>query len=544
MNEPRAGAPVAEVGINSIALRRSVDVKHHIRFRWRQGHTEWTLAELDRRATRVAHRLRSLGFRPRDRIGIMSLNRIEWVLLDLAILKLGAVTAGFEARRFSSEQVVRAYGLCALFTDGHVTAGPVFDIGNVLSWSEDPDTTADHLALHAGYDPADILAIKFTSGSTGVPKGLEATVASVDSSLAAVQGMFEHGDGDNLLVFLRLALLQQRYWIYSAILNGHDVTISDQDYVLETARATSPTVVMGVPGFYESLRTQLLEAQPRAEAHERGHAIQVALGGKIRYLWTGSAPCGRAVLDFFNEAGVPLYEGYGLNETCIVAKNHPGAYRSGSVGRVLPGKSVRFDRDGILIVASRHPVNCRYTWCGEGVNEKTFLPSGEVKTWDLGHVDDDGFLYIAGRVDDVLTLSGGRNVLVRLIEERLREHPSVHECVLAGNGRPFLSAIVSPAASPTNAESLVHHVQQLNMNVLPEQRVYALVLADEKFSVENGLLTSQFKPRRKDIYLRHAQTLARLYEAAGPAAPDDATALRFVRESSITIQPSFKGPRA
>lgn len=545
MNAPMTEGRAAPVGINAIARGGCDDARHWIRFSTGRTQAAWTLAELDVRAQRVAHRLHAMGLRARDRIGVLARNRIEWVLLDLAIIKLGGVTAGFEAGRFEPHQIIQAYGLSALFIDDGdqvgASAGPVHDIGAVLAWSDGP-ALVDAPPLHDGYDPAEILAIKFTSGSTGVPKGLEATAASVDASLAAVQEMYAHGDGDNLLVMLRLALLQQRYWIYSALLNGHDITLSDVDHAVESARATSPTVVMGVPGFYESLRSQLLASDLPGEgageghgdgaAAARGRAIQAALGGRIRYLWTGSAPCSRAVLSFFNEAGVPLFEGYGLNETCIVAKNHPGAFRLGSVGRVVPGKTVRFDRDGILIVGSRHPVNCRYTWCGEGVNEKTFLPSGEVKTWDLGHVDADGFLYIHGRADDVLTLSSGRNVLVRLIEERLKELPGVHECVLAGNGRPYLTAIVSPARAAPDPAALGQQLQALNAALLPEQRVLAAIVAREPFSVDNGQLTSQFKPRRKDIHQRHAATLERLHAATGVVEPAGGWPVRVVAEAA------------
>lgn len=513
----------ADLAINILALRNCTDTRHRIHFCVGLGMASWSLAELDRRATRVARRLHALGMRANDRIGVMARNRIEWVVLDLAVLKLGAVTAGFEVGRFGAAEVVETYGLRALFTEDVESTGALFDIAEIARWGGDAIIDGVHDPLHAGYDPADICAIKFTSGSTGMPKGLEATVGSVERSLAEVQRMFKHGDGDNILVFLRLALLQQRYWIYSAVLNGHDVTISDVDHATAVAQAVAPTVVMGVPGFYDALRALLLSQQAglMTDPAARRRAIQAALGGRVRYLWTGSAPCSPAVLEFFNEAGVALYEGYGLNETCIVAKNHPGAFRRGSVGQVLPNKTVRFDKDGILIVGSASPVNCRYTWCGEGVNAKTFLPTAEVKTWDLGYLDADGFLYIHGRADDVLTLSSGRNVLVRPIEEALREYPGVHEVVLTGNGQPFLSAIVSieNTAQAVDGEALARHVSALNDRLLPEQRVHAIVIVDERFSFENGLLTSQFKPRRKEIHVRHASALARLYELATTGVP-------------------------
>lgn len=515
---PEPEEPVTDV-INRIAAGACGDTRHRIHVRGDDGGVRsMTTAELDRQARRVAAHLHALGVGRGDRIGVMAGNGLSWVLLDLAVLKLGGVTAGFEPGRFEPSRLVAEYGLRLLFADGTQASGPARDLAEVGGWAAGPDRP---LPPSPGYDPADICAVKFTSGSTGAPKGLEVTVASVNASLAAVQELFAHGDGDNLLVFLRLALLQQRYWIYSALVHGHDVTVSGPDEVLDMATATAPTVVMGVPGFYEALRARLEARGPLVDARARGEAIQAALGGRIRYLWTGSAPASRALLEFFNDAGVPLYEGYGLNETCIVAKNHPGAFRLGSVGKVVPGKRVRFDRESVLIVASRSPVNCRYTWCGPGVNERMFLPTGEVRTHDLGHVDEDGYLYIHGRVDDVLTLSTGRNIVVRPVEERVRECPGVHECVLYGTGRAFLSAVVSPGAAGPDPAALADFVAGLNATLLPEQRVYGLVIAPEPFSVEHGLLTSQFKPVREAIHRRYARELTAVYDAAPepPARP-------------------------
>ncbi|WP_053074303.1 AMP-binding protein [Chromobacterium sp. LK1] len=506
--------------INTIALRRCDDERHVIRFQQDGALRSWTLAELDRKAARVAVRLQALGVRPRDRVGILSRNRIEFVLLDLAILKLGGVSAGFEAGRYEPGQIVDIYGLKALFGEGLSGQGPCFDIADIAAWADNAEADAAWRPLHAAYDPADIFAIKFTSGSTGAPKGLEATVASANSSINEVQAMFAHRDGDNLLVFLRLVLLQQRYWIYSALVFGHDIALSDLDGALDMAQASPPTVVMGVPGFYEELRARLRQRHGDSEPAARGAQIQAALGGRVRYLWTGSAPASRAVLEFFNEAGVPLYEGYGSNEACIVAKNHPGAFRLGSVGKVLPNKAVRFDEDGILIVASRHPINCRYTWCDPGINEKSFLPSAEVKTWDVGHLDEDGFLYIHGRVDDIVTVTNGRNVLVRAIEEGLRQHPGVQECVLYGTGKPFVTAILSAAAADAEADALRRHIETMNQRLFPEERILAALIADEPFSMENGLLSSQFKPKRKLIHQRYAAQLEDIYarHARAPTA--------------------------
>jgi long-subunit acyl-CoA synthetase (AMP-forming) len=356
-----------------------------------------------------------------------------------------------------------------------------------------------------GYLPHDATTIKFTSGSTGEPKGLAATVGSIDSSISAVQALFRHGDGDSLFVFLPLSLLQQRYWIYSALRFGHDVTVSTYEAAFPALRQAGATVVMGVPAFYETARNHV-EARARrmaggavpAPAHLRDAAREL-FGGRIRYLWTGSAAARPATLAFFADAGLPIYEGYGLNETCIVAKNHPQAHRPGSVGQVLPGKKVTFDASGRISVHSEHPVNWRYEHAAPGESERVFAPDGTVRTGDLGYLDEDGFLFILGRADDVVVLDNGRNILVRPLEEFLKESPAIGECVVACPGQSRLVAVISPAGDPPDTAAIAAQVAAAGAAFGAELRIGDIVIAPEPFSVGNGMLTSQFKPRRRRI---------------------------------------------
>ncbi|MEV4846375.1 AMP-binding protein [Micromonospora matsumotoense] len=505
--------------INQLALRRCTDETHSVRFRRGSEITRWTLAELDQRAVNLARRLHATGVRVADRVGVLSTNRIEWVLLDLAVLKLGGVTVAVEPGRFEPERVVEKYGLRRLFAEGETSRDAVQDIDSVLPLTEPPGNDVPELPAFAGYDEADICQIKQTSGSTGTPRGIETTAVSVNSSISEVQELFRHGDGDNILVLLPLWFLQQRWWFYSALVFGHDVALSGYEDAVEMAQAVSPSVVMGVPRLYDDLRARIRASGAPVDLPERRETIQALLGGRIRYLWTGSAPATRATLEFFNDAEVPLYEGYGLNETCIVAKNHPGAFRLGSVGQVLPNKTIRFDRDGVLVIASHHPVNTRYTWCNPGDNQKVWLPTGEIKTYDLGHVDDDGFLWIHGRVDDVISPSAGPNVLLPPIETLLRGLPGVHECAAYGRAVRFLTAIVSPTPDLDPAV-LSDRIVALNETLRPEQRIHAVIVAAEQFSVRNGLLNTQFKLKRRQIEERFARELELVYDKHnGDAAP-------------------------
>jgi long-chain acyl-CoA synthetase len=477
---------------------------HRISFA-RLGVTEsMGLRELYERAGRLALHLSDLGVGPGDRIGILAPNTLEWVLLDIAALRIKAVTAGFEPSKFESGgTLLTRYNLKFLFTDQRLDAPGIRPMSEVRRLADQPHPA--EVPAPVTYGPNDITTIKFTSGSTGEPKGLAATVASSDSSMRAVQEMFAHGPDDNLFIFLPLSLLQQRYWIYSALRFGHDVTVSTYEAAFAALRRTQPTVVMAVPAFYETAKKHV-----EAEAGRAGPGVpaldaarQTArrmFGDRIRYLWTGSAPASAGTLRFFNAVGMPIYEGYGLNEACIVTKNHPGAHREGSVGRTLPGKQVMLDSDGVISVRSDHPVNWRYEYAAAGESERMFGHDGIVRTGDLGYLDDEGFLFIRGRADDVIVLDNGRKVIVRPIEEHMKISPAIEECVLFCPTQTFLVAVVSSSRASADEAAIAEQLARTNAAFGRDEQIRKVVVAHEQFSIENEMLTSQFKPRRRRIF--------------------------------------------
>ncbi|MEU1436029.1 AMP-binding protein [Streptomyces sp. NPDC005786] len=476
---------------------------HRISFARLGGSRTMDLTELYAMSGRVAARLRELGAGPGDRIGILAANCLEWVLLDLAALRIKAVTAGFEPGKFLEPQgLMEQYGLTLLFTD----RAPEQPVPGVLPLTEVMEAAGREdveQPLPVRYAPDEVTTVKFTSGSTGVPKGLAATVGSIDSSMNAVQEMFDHGRDDDLFVFLPLSLLQQRYWIYSALCFGHDVTVSTYEAAFATLGRSRPTVVMGVPAFFEAAKKQIQRHAERAAGPDPQEARRAAgrkvFGDRIRYMWTGSAPADPTVLRYLTESGLPVYEGYGLNETCIVSKNHPGAHREGSVGRVLRGKEVLFDDDGVVLVRSDHPVNHAYEFARPGDSERIFVGDGVVRTGDIGHIDEDGFLFIQGRADDVIVLGNGKKVIVRPVEERMRAAAAIEECVVFCPAQTHLVALVSPAREPADLDAIEDQLNRVNAGSTPDERISRVVVADERLSIENGLLTSQFKPRRARI---------------------------------------------
>jgi len=462
------------------------------------------LTELYEQSGRLAVQLAESGLRAGDRIGILAANCLEWVLLDLAALRLKLVVAGLEPGKFTpGRELVERYGLAVLFTDRPVADGQGDD--RIRAMSEVPtlcDKADGALPPPVRYLPEEACALKFTSGSSGEPKGLAASVGSVDSSISAVQDLFCHGSQDDLFLFLPLSLLQQRYWIYSALRFGHDITISTYEAAFPALRLARPTVVMGVPGFFETAMRHLTARAGSAGQNLSGAAAEF-FGGRIRYLWTGSAPARQEMLRFFTDAGLPIYEGYGLNETCIVAKNSPRAHRPGSVGKVLPGKTVLIGDDGVVSVRCDYPVSTGYTYGAPGDSERVFVGNGVVRTGDLGYLDEDGYLYIRGRADDVIVLDNGRKVIVRPIEERLAASPAIEACVLFCPNQTSLVAVISPAADPVDEAAIHAHVAASNAESAADEQVARVIIARPRFSVHNGLLSEQFKPRRKQILQRY-----------------------------------------
>ncbi|MBL4542016.1 MAG: AMP-binding protein [Rhodobacteraceae bacterium] len=465
------------------------------------GISSMSHARLWEEVERVARLFDQMGLRRGDRVGVCLGNRAEWVLIDLACLHLGLVVAGFDPMKFvPSAALMDRYGLRVLVTE-EAMPGTM----PVTRLHDAPDP-AWPLPPWPAYRAGDEVALKFTSGSTGAAKAIAATWGSIGMSLSAVEEMFDHGPGDTLFVFLTLSLLQQRYWVYTALLRGTDLVIATPQTALFALRAAQPSVIMGVPAFFETLKT-LIETEADAAGCTPREAAKSATGGRVRYMWTGSAPIRPALLAWLEDvAGLPVFEGYGMNETCIVTKNHPGACRRGSAGRPVRGKEVFVGEDGVIRVRARFPVNTRYAFADPGASARVFR-GDTVWTGDLGRIDEDGFLWITGRADDVIVLENGRNIATREIEERALAVPGVSHCTLAGSGRPWLVALVAAAEGADLGAVLA----AINADATPDTRVHSALRMTAPPTEANGCLTSQGKPVRKAILDAHSDLIEAAY---------------------------------
>ncbi|KYF91098.1 hypothetical protein BE20_36885 [Sorangium cellulosum] len=458
--------------------------------------------DLERDLGKVVSVFQNEGFRRGDRIGIVGPNGYAWVLLDLACVACGLASVGFDPNHHDYKRLHRELGLRRTY---EIADGAT--IGQVLGAELE---TGDRVGELSGHQFAmdEPLGMKFTSGSTGELKAIELKRKSVDDTLSNVQRMFQHGPGDKFLLFLPLYLYQQRFWIYSSLLFDHDAVIVPYRLAVTALRRERPTVVMGVPEFF----TSLIKGFDPAVPEQRERFLELS-GGKIRYMWTGSAPIAMATLNAYHGMGIPLYQGYGMNETCIVSKNYPGRNRIGSVGTVVPSKTVHIDSVGQILVKSEYEVNHRYVNVSAEESAATFRPDGYVATGDLGYMDDDGYLYVTGRVKDILVLSSGRKVSPIPIEARLEEATCIDKAVVFGSGQSYLTAIIS-AAPGARREDVEVEIARVNAHAAEDERIRKFVIAHEPLTRENGLLTSQFKVRRGAVADRFQEELMALYGAA------------------------------
>lgn len=439
------------------------------------------------------------GIQPGDRFGIIGENSLEWVIIDLACIAYGLITVPLDpVSEHDLDQIILSYQLKHILTDdskymNHVSVSAFSDIYQIQNkqYTHHPSKK---------YDPNDTLTFKFTSGSTQLPKMLGVQKKSVDAVLGAVQSLFHHNKHDKILVFLPLHAYQMRYWLYSAILYEYTLILAPKRYVFYALSQLKPTVIMGVPHFYETLMKMFMKEVGNSQniTDQDEKLFQDMTGGDIRYLWTGSAPIHPQTLQFYFDRGTPLFQGYGMNETCIVSKNYFDSNKTGSVGKPLTHIDIKISEEGELLVKNLFEVNTSYERCQPGDNEATFLENGYVATGDIGHIDEDGYLYIKGRKKELIILSNSKKIHPNTVEKWITTSPYIKQCMIIGDREPYIAALIHPEGS-ANRQIILDEITQLNKALKPEERVIKFELIAENFSQENDMLTSQNKLKRKTI---------------------------------------------
>jgi long-chain acyl-CoA synthetase len=464
-----------------------------------EGWQSVTAREVDEEVRATAKGLIAAGVQIGDRVAIMARTRYEWTILDFAIWYAGGVVVPIYDTS-SAEQI--DWILNDSHSVGIVVETPALRdlVQTVLPshtrhvWTMTDDVLAilREAGQHIGDDeidrrrnalvPSTLATLIYTSGTTGKPKGVQLTHANFLAECGnVVQGASELflKPGGSTLLFLPVAHVFGRMVEIGSIAAGlHMAHCSDPAGRLPMDLASfKPTFVLAVPRIFEKIYNG---AEARAEAAGKGkifkkaadvaiaysealdkkgmspvlkikHAVfdklvysklRAGMGGQVEAAISGGAPLGVRLGHFYRGAGVTILEGYGLTETTAGATlNLYGAHRVGSVGRPIPGTSVKIADDGEVLI--RGPIVMQGYWQNDEANSEVFDSERWFKTGDLGKLDEDGFLYIVGRKKELIVTAGGKNVAPAVLEDRLRAHPLVSQCMVVGDNQPFIAALVT-----------------------------------------------------------------------------------------------------
>lgn len=473
--------------------------------------TDVTAGEFYERVRRLANGLIACGVRDGDRVALMAHTRLEWLLVDYAVLAVGGVTVPVYETS-SAEQLEWIVSdseagvvivetpematLCASFAH-NASVRTVFVID---------DGGLDELARRAeGVDDAvldqriarlttDRLAtIVYTSGTTGRPKGCSITHgnlrANVLQNVDAARSML--GPEEVSLVFLPLAhTLQKIIALVGAEWGIKMAYATDVAHLQEELALVRPTMLVAVPRVFEKVfngaqhtanaeghggifDTSVEVAIRWSETHaSSGHhpitgiehaafdrlvyrKMRAVFGGRMRFAVSGGGPLGERLTHFFNGIGVKVFEGYGLTETSpTLTVNRAEAWKAGTVGTPLAATSIRIADDGEVL--AKGPQVFQGYWHNEAATAETFDEDGWFLTGDIGTLDDDGFLRITGRKKELIVTASGKNVAPAPLEDRLRAHPLISEAVVVGDARPFVAALITLDAELVAAWATEH----------------------------------------------------------------------------------------
>lgn len=550
---------------------------------------EVTAAELRADVDALARGLLAAGIQTGDRVGIMSRTRYEWTVADLALWSVGAVPVPVYETS-SQEQVTWILGdsgaVAVLVEDQAmmaVVAAAREDLPGLRDmWCIDAGAVDELVAAgsevdaeavaqrRAGVRREDLATIIYTSGTTGRPKGCELThdnFMALSENAAERLSVVIKASGSATLLFLPLAHVFARFievvCLHAGARLGHT---PDPKTVLDDLAAFRPTFVLAVPRVFEKIHNS---AEQKAIAGGKGKIfhwaasvaqeysraldgrgpgvllraqhlladrlvygkLRAAMGGQVTYAISGGAALGERLGHFYRGIGLVVLEGYGLTETTAPATvNTPDMIRIGSVGRPLPGVSVRIGEDGEIFIQG---VGLFHGYHGNPAGTAEATPDGWLATGDLGELDQDGFLRITGRKKEILVTAGGKNISPGPVEDELRAHPLISQCMVVGDGRPFVAALVTldeemlpgwaaahGLAGLTLEQARTHElvlaevqgaIDAANTHVSRAESIRKFVILEADFTTANGLLTPSMKLVRGRVNDLLASEIEALY---------------------------------
>jgi long-chain acyl-CoA synthetase len=554
------------------------------------GFAPVTWGDLARRVRDLAAGLIAAGVDRGDRVALMSNTRLEWTIADLAILAVGAISVPLypSASLEQCRWILEDSGAVLAIVETPANAERVRDAANALSA---PPRECLVIEEHALDDLAargaglagevrrrvdtlramDVATIAYTSGTTGTPKGCTLThhnlLWTARQTDAHLSGLF--GPHASTLLVLPLAHIFARIIQFGCVETGMVLDYARSfDTLPADLQLSRPTLMLGVPRVFEKLlvsarahatgfRRPLIDhalrvAHSWSSADRRGpllafeHALadrlvyrklRAALGGRVSYCISGGGALDPSVAHVLRGAGITILEGYGLTETSApVTLNAPAANRIGTVGRPLPGVEIRVGPAGEVLVRGANVF--RGYWHDDDATRAAFDAEGWFHTGDLGALDADGYLRLTGRKKELIVTAYGKNVAPGPLEDRMRHQPIVADAMVVGDGRPFVSALVtldadalarfaaehglagrSPAElrdEATVRAAVQDAITSANRTVSPVESIRRFRILPRGFSEEADELTPTMKLKRDVIAAHFCTEIDALYDDHQP----------------------------
>ncbi|TWT30758.1 AMP-dependent synthetase/ligase [Blastopirellula retiformator] len=491
----------------------------------------------------VAASLRRLGVSPGERVAVELPNCHEWIVADLAIAAIGAVSVPLHVTYKSEERIrllehsgakrsIRALGgelFEPAYNNDDVSLVDLIGCSEIESW-EFLTVDAAPLAPFSSPKPEDLATIVYTSGTTGHPKGVMLSHRNLAFDALALVEAFDDSSEDRRLTFLPFSHLYARTCdLYTWIILGNELVLArSRETILDDCKLMRPTLINGVPYFYQKVADAV-----RAEGKiDQPGTLQKMLGGRIKMFACGGAPLADYAADIFAKQESPVRNGYGLSESApVISASSRRIYRPRSVGRALPGVEVRIADDGEVLTRGPHVMQGYYK--DAAATAEVIDGDGWLHTGDLGHLDDDQFLFITGRKKELIVTATGKKVAPAQIESALASDPLIAQAIVVGEGKNFLAALVVP-----NPEALREFIRQKRLWVfskrgaLRHRKVLAVyreridrLLADHPkheqivrftllgrgFTPDSGEMTPKLSLRRELIQQNCAAEIAALY---------------------------------
>lgn len=554
-----------------------------------EGWHSVTAREFEEEVRATAKGFVAAGIQVGDRIGLMARTRYEWTILDFAIWSAGAVPVPIYETS-STEQInwiLRDSGAVALIVEtpqNKEVAQPALTPKIHSVWTI-TEGAMNHLleggknisdseieARRNSATPDSLATLIYTSGTTGNPKGVHLThgnfLFECGNVVQGASDLFLKPGGSTLL-FLPLAHVFGRMIEVGALTAGlHMSHCSDITRLPKDLSSFKPTFVLAVPRIFEKIYNG---AEAKADASGKGFIfraaaevaiayskaideqkippllkiqhiffdkliyskIRHAMGGRVEAAISGGAPLGSRLGHFYRGIGINILEGYGLTETTAGSNlNLTWAQKVGTVGRPIPGTTIKIAEDGEVLI--KGPIVMKGYWQNDEANREAFTSDGYFRSGDLGTLDDDGYLSIVGRKKELLVTAGGKNVAPAVLEDRIKRHPLVSQCIVVGDSKPFIAALITidpdalknwvklnkkddaSLSELVNDPDLIAVIQtavdSANKAVSRAESVRKFQILPTDFTIAGGQLTAKLSIKRHVVTEEFAKEIADLYK--------------------------------